>query len=359
MRRLFWRAGFGSAPDEARAWAARGRAATLAHLLDFRGPARLSGPPVKIGRKLDPVNEWGNDVLWWMDRMVRTTRPLEERLTLFWHDHFAVNSQDTPLMLRQNRKLRAHALGSFPALLSAVTTDTAMQLFLSLAGSEKGAPNENFARELMELFTLGGGYGEHDVREAARALTGWRAVWSSAGLPRVAYDARLHDRGRKTIFGHRGHWGWRDVLRLCVAHPRHAGFLVDKLWAYFVATPPDAATRRRLISAYRRSNHGLRPVVAAILAHPALYADLDGPDMVKCPLVYVAGMMRTTGQGIRYQRWEYDLWNLGQVPFQPPSVAGWDWGGAWLSSTTMRTRHAVANYVADGAPVRVCPARRR
>ena len=115
----------------------------------------MVGPaPRANGKPLDPVNEWGHDMLWWLDKMVRSQRPLQEKLTLFWHDHFATRDQDAPLMLAQNRKLRQHALGTFPELLRTVTTDPAMQSFLSLVDSDKREPNENYARELMELFTL-------------------------------------------------------------------------------------------------------------------------------------------------------------------------------------------------------------
>ena len=151
-----------------------------------------------------PNDEWGHDVLWWLDRMVRSRRPLQEKLTLFWHDHFATSDQDTPLMLAQNQTLRRHALGSFPALLRAVTRDAAMLLFLSLADSDKEAPNENYARELMELFTLGRGYSERDIRQAARALTGFRVDWDENGPPRCYYEKEAHDTGAKRIFGRAG-----------------------------------------------------------------------------------------------------------------------------------------------------------
>jgi uncharacterized protein DUF1800 len=138
VRRLFWRAGFGATPKEASRWAKTGKAATLRWLLDG-GSSKLVGPPPRVeGRGLDPVNEWGHDYLWWLDRMIRSQRPLDEKLTLFWHDHFATADQDTPLMLRQNRALRGRALGAFPKLLEAVTTDPAMLLFLSLADSDIG-----------------------------------------------------------------------------------------------------------------------------------------------------------------------------------------------------------------------------
>jgi uncharacterized protein (DUF1800 family) len=354
VRRVFWRAGFGATPGEARDFAQRGRAATLDHLL--HGDDTLSGPEPRVdGRPLDPRNVWSHDVLWWLDRMVRTNRPLVEKLTLRWHDHFATADQDTPLMLAQNHLLRAHALGSFPELLRGVMRDPAMQLFLSLADSSKEAPNENFARELMELFTLGGGYTERDVREVARALTGFRSRWSDRGLRSIRFDRSRHDGGVKTIFGQRGRFGPDDVVRLVTRHPRHAPFLVETLWGWFVTAPLDAGTRRDLVAAYRRSGLRIAPVVERVLRHPALYARLDAPDMVKAPVVHVAGILRTTGTPVTTAAYGWLLEQMGQMPFHPPSVAGWDWGPAWLSTGTMRARVTLANVLVawDHAPLRL------
>ena len=189
-------------------------------------------------------------------------------------------------MLAQNRTLRGHALGSFRGLLGAVTTDPAMQAFLSLADSDRAHPNENYARELLELFTLGAGngYTERDVREAARALTGFRGHWSDGRPFRVSYDPSLHDPGVKVVFGHRGRFDWRDVLDLAVGHPRHAAFLVGKLWAFFVTEPLDHATRRRLTRTYVRSGHRIAPRRArdprapGALRRPRPPADGQGAD---------------------------------------------------------------------------------
>lgn len=347
VRRVFWRAGFGATPAEARRFADAGRAATLRFLLDGPGGGEeLSGPaPTVKGGPLDPVNEWSHDVLWWLDRMVRTRRPLVEKLTLFWHDHFATAGQDTPLMLRQNRLLRARATGPFPKLLDGVMRDPAMQLFLSLADSTKEAPNENFARELLELFALGGGYSEQDVREVARALTGWRSRWGDNGLESIRWDPEAHDPGRKLIFGQRGRFGPADVIKLVTHHPRHAPFLVGKLWSFFVNEPLDSGTRARLVRAYVGGGRAIKPVVAEILDHPALYARLDAPDMVKAPVVHVAGLLRTTGTPITTGSYGWVLDQMGQYPFQPPSVAGWDWGPAWLSTNAMRARVTLANVL--------------
>ncbi len=250
VRRLFWRAGFGPTPREVRHWTRAGRARAIAHVVHGpKGGGALLGPrPTVKGRPIDPLNEYGHDVLWWLDRMVRSTWPLQEKLTLFWHDHFATRDQDTPLMLRQNRMLRQYGMGSFRRLLRQVTRDPAMQLFLSLADSHKDSPNENYARELMELFTLAAGYDERDVREAARALTGWRVSRRDGQVNGTWFDKERHDDGVKRLLGHRGRLGTQEVLDLVVDKPRHAPFLVSKLWDFFVTEPLDKGTRRALVA---------------------------------------------------------------------------------------------------------------
>jgi len=360
-RRVLWRGGFGGTPSELSHWGGRSRDATVRWLVHGgRGPhgtRAMVGPVPRVdGKRLDPVNEWGHDRLWWLDRMVRSQRPLVERMTLFWHDHFATAGQDTPLMLAQNRKLRAGALGSFPDLLATVTQDPAMQAFLSLVDSNKEEPNENFARELMELFTLGAdaGYSERDVREAARALTGFRGIWRQGQPLKTHYVPEAHDDGTKTILGQTGRWDWRDVLRIVVAHPAHAGFLVDKLWLYFVGDePPSRATRTALARTYVRSGHRIAPVVEDILTSPALYRGLDRPAMVKWPVVYIAGTLKQVGRPIDTSAWSWLQDMMGQGLFDPPSVAGWDWGAAWMSTASMHSRFVAATYICSEAPVEV------
>jgi len=347
VRRLFWRAGFGATSKQARHWAQRSKGETIDWLMHGGpGAPRTRFPAPRIdGKPLDPANEYGQDVLWWLDKMVRTPRPLVEKMTLFWHDHFATLDQDRPLQLAQNKMLRRNALGSFRRLLTDVTKDPAMLLFLSLADSTKDEPNENYARELMELFTLGKGYTEKDIREAARALTGFRSKRRGDGSVAVLYDAKAHDARSKRIFGHAGNHDYRDVLDLCIAHPQHAPFIVSKLWDYFVGTPIEPSTRKRLAGIYRRNDHRIAPVVRNILESPALYRGLGVPDLVKSPVVYVAGMLRACGEGVTRADWVYLLDGMGQLPFRPPSVAGWDWGTAWLSTNTMHVRFDTANVM--------------
>ncbi len=312
------------------------------------GRERLVGPTPKDGdgHPIAPYDAWGHDVLWWLDRMVRTTTPLRERMTLVWHDWFATSNDGVGsqrLMLRQNKLFRRRGLGSFETLLIEVTRDPAMLLWLSGTDNEKEAPNENYARELMELFTLGAGrgYTEEDVRQQARALTGWRNDWSdSAGPVNFRYDPERHDPGMKRIFGKRGRFGWRDSCRLCLEHRSHPSFFVRKLWSYFVPTAPPRATERQLELLYRRSGYSVRPVVEAILKHPAFY---EGPRMVKPPVVLTAGMLRGLKRGIDTDAWTWLGALSGQMVFYPPNVAGWE-DERWLDTATYRARWMTAGY---------------
>jgi uncharacterized protein (DUF1800 family) len=346
--RLLWRAGFGPRRGEAERLARLGLEGAV-HSLTRPGRERLKGPKPHDGdgRSLAPLDRWGHDQLWWLDRMVRTTRPLHERMTLVWHDWFATSRDGVGparLMLAQNRLFRRRGLGSFHALLNEVTIDPAMLLWLSGVDNTKDSPNENYARELMELFTLGadrGAYTERDVREQARALTGWRNSWhDDLGPVRFRYDKRRHDAGSKRIFGKRGHFDWRDSCRLCIHHRQHPSFFVTKLWSYFVPVPPRPGTKRALQRLYVRSGYQIRPVVEAILRHPALYT---GPRMVKPPALYVSGLLRGLGRGVDTEAWTWLLTLAGQQLFYPPNVAGWD-DTRWLDTATFHARWAIAGY---------------
>jgi uncharacterized protein (DUF1800 family) len=348
--RLLWRAGFGPRPGEAHALARLGLEGAV-HELTHPGRERLVGhrPHDENGRPLAPFDAWGHDHVWWLDRMVRTSRPLVERMTLVWHDWFATSNVGVGsqrLMINQNQLFRHRGLGSFHELLLDVTKDPAMLLWLNGSDNSKYAPNENYAREMMELFTLGAdrGYSERDVRQQARALTGFRNTWSqSRGPVNFRYDPTSHDPGTKTIFRHHGRFTWKDSCRLCVTHPDHASFFVRKLWSYFVPEPPSHATQSALERLYRSSTYEVGPVVAAILRHPALY---EGPRLVKPPVVYNAGLLRRIGRGIDTTAWTWLDAMAGQQLFYPPNVAGWD-DTRWLDTATWRGRWWIAEYVID------------
>jgi uncharacterized protein (DUF1800 family) len=254
-------------------------------------------------------------------------------------------------MLDQTNVFRQHGLGSFREMTRAMTANPAMLVFLNGIDNRKRAVNENYARELMELFTLGadrGAYTETDVRELARALTGWRADWNDTeGLHNFRYDATRWDSGSKTVFGRTGAFTWEDAVSLVIDHPLHASFFVAKLWSYFIPTPPPAGVAAALEAAYVSSGHQIRPVLEAILRSPQLY---QGPRMTKPPVVQLAGMLRARERAITDESWVWLAEGAGQRLYHPPDVAGWD-DKRWLDSNTVNARWELINYVVAGQTV--------
>ncbi len=351
-RRLLWRAGFGPRPGEAEALVGQPVEAAVLAMTRPSGPAVLHGPEPTDdeGNALAPADAWGQDHCWWLDRMVRSDQQLVERMTFIWHDWFANSNEkvdDQQRMLEQNQLFREHALGNFHELFTAVTANPAMLVFLDGISNSKWEPNENYGREMMELFSLGadrGAYTEDDVREQARALTGWTAEWTeSAGLQNFRFQPSHHDAGVKTVFGNTGKWGWEDAVRLCVEHPLHPSFFVAKLWSYFVPEPPDEATLAALQGIYLSSGYGIRPVVEAILQHPDF---LEGPELLTPPVVYNAGLLRAIGRPIDTTAWAWLSSGAGQQLFYPPNVSGWDFTH-WLDTSTAKARWEMASYVTE------------
>jgi uncharacterized protein (DUF1800 family) len=343
--RLLLRAGFGPRKGEAEKLAQLGLRGAVTHLTRPRRESFVGPAPVDDkGRPLAPYDAFGHDHLWWLDRMVRTSRPLVERMTLVWHDWFATSNAmvgSQRLMLDQNKLLRRESLGSFASLLHDVTIDPAMLLWLNGNRNSARAPNENYAREMMELFTLGAdqGYTEQDVREQARALTGWTNDYQQGyGPVNFHFDPRRHDDGPKTIFGKSGDFDWQGSVKLCLANPKHPQWVVSKLWGYFVPTAPDAETQTALVGLYASSPKlEVRPLLEAILMHPTLY---EGPSLVLPPVVYTASLLRRLGRGIDTTSWVSLGAAAGQQLFYPPNVAGW--GSRWLDTATFLARWSLA-----------------
>ena len=348
--RLLWRAGFGPTPGQAEALAGQPIEEVVHGLTRPVGAAVLTGPEPTDdeGDALEPADAWGQDHCWWMDRMIRSDQQLVERMTFIWHDWFANSNEkvdDQQRMLDQNDLMRERALGSFHDLFLAITANPAMLVFLDGIYNDKYEPNENYAREMMELFSLGadrGAYTETDVREMARTLTGWTAEWTeSSGLQNFRFDPSRHDYTPKTVFGQTGNWNWEDAVRLCVTHPLHASFFVSKLWGYFVGEPPSEATLASLQGLYIGSQYSIRAVVEAILQHPDF---LEGPELVTPPVVYNVGLLRAIGRPIDTTAWSWLCSSAGQQLFYPPNVSGWDFT-RWLDTSTAKARWEIASYV--------------
>lgn len=371
---LFRRAGFGARPDELDAAVAAGYEATVDRLLDLSGPdagAAALPPPTfapaapPAERPADPEarrkaqqaerkanREEGRRLgLWWVDRMVLSSTPLRERLTLFWHDHFATSVQkvkEPELMYRQNELFRAQGAGSFEALAQAVAKDPAMLVWLDANKNRKGSPNENFARELLELFLLGiGSYTEADVKEAARAFTGWQYRRQTGAFTLAPAQ---HDGGPKTVFGQTGSFGGEDVIRMAVARPESAPYVTAKLFSGF-ARPvgPDDPVVRQLAPALARDGNVGR-LLRAIFLHPEFTAPASRTGLVKQPVEYVAGTLRALGlRADSVGGLGQTLEAMGQQPFAPPSVGGWPQNGYWLTTSFALARLRFAAAVAQKA----------
>ncbi len=350
--RLLWRAGFGPSPGWPEAFAAFGLEGAVNALVYPVGSEQFIGaePVDNDGAPLQPEDLWGHDHCFWLDRMVRTNQPLVQRMALVWHDWFATSDNgvgSAKMMLAQYELFRAYGRSSFEELLRRVTIDQAMLTWLNGIENRRNAINENYARELMELFTLGadrGAYTEQDVRQLARALSGWRADWvDGVGLTNFRYDPSRWDNGQKTVFGKSGAFNWEDAYKLCVQHPLHPSFFVTKLWSYFIPVPPSDAERQALEQYYVQGGYDVARVLRAILLHPQLH---EGPRMIKPPVVLNAGMLRALQRPVDRTDWTWLSEGAGQRLFWPPDVSGWN-DNRWLDTSTTRGRWDMVRYAVD------------
>ena len=279
---------------------------------------------------------------WWVEEMIRTPSPLTERMTLFWHNHFVSGQQKVKLaqlMYRQNVTLRANALGRFGDLLHAVARDPAMVIYLDNAQNRKGTPNENFAREVMELFTLGEGhYGEQDIKEAARAFTGWSLDRDTG---QFVFRRFIHDYGQKTVLGKTGNLDGDDVLDILLARPETAEFVMAKLWREFVSPDPDEKEVKRIAARFRDSRYDIKVALQALLTSDAFYAAENRGVLVKSPVDLVVGTLHQfgmrPGEPVPFA---VAAAAMGQNLFAPPNVKGWPGGEAWINASTLLARKA-------------------
>jgi len=352
LRHLLRRAGFGASPAELAGYRALGLAGTIDRLVNYEQvdnralDERLSRLGLNLHQRQDLQR-------WWILRMIYTARPLEEKMTLFWHGLLtsAISKVGRPEpMYVQNQFLRQNALGRFPDILKGISKDPAMMLWLDLGANRKGHPNENYARELMELFSLGiGHYTEQDVRESARAFTGWVVRRQRAGGGAVAFESvfnpRLHDDGEKTFLGQTGRFGGDDIIDIIVRQPASAQFIARKLFSFFAYPDPDDEVLAPLVAAYTASGYSIRALVRAILTSDAFYAPAAYRALIKSPAELVAGTARLLGIETDGRGLPAVLTRMGQELFNPPNVAGWPGGPSWLTSGTWLERLNFANRV--------------
>ena len=277
--------------------------------------------------------------LWWATRMLTTKRPLEEKLTLFWHGHFATGQnkvRDYRMMLRQNQMFRRHAAGSFRDLLIGILTDPAMLVYLDNGENVKQHPNENFARELLELFTMGvGNYAERDVREAARAFTGW-----TNDVLEFKFNADQHDSTSKAFLGRSGNLNGEDIIDIILEQPVTAEFVAAKVYRYFVREEVAGSVRADLGRTLRNSGYRMKPLLTRIFLSRDFYSAPSYATQIKTPVHLVVSTYRKLGvqEVPTIPDFGRTTAGLGQALFDPPNVAGWAGGRTWITPSTLLQR---------------------
>ena len=330
-------------------------AAAVANKPKYAAPDFVSQPPPIPYRLLNSKDEQqaqrqqqlreGVDMkVWWMREMLESPSPLAERMTLFWHNHFATSQQKvtrSQAMWRQHQLLRDNALGSFSALLHGIAKDPAMLVYLDGDNNRKEAPNENFAREVMELFTLGeasqgGGYTEQDIKEVARAFTGWSVEREDFTFK---FRRPAHDTGSKTVLGRTGMFDGGDVINIMLTQPACGQFIVTKLWQEFVSPMPDAKEVKRIAQRFSQNNYAISGAMVDLLTTQAFWDASNRGSLIKSPVDLVVGAVRQFGFSYSdVMPFVLKTAQLGQNLLMPPNVKGWPGHTDWINTTTLLER---------------------
>lgn len=279
----------------------------------------------------------------WIDKMANDTAQLREKMTLFWHGHFACRTPVALFCLNQNNTIRKHALGNFRELLLQISKDPAMLQFLNNQQNRKASPNENFAREVMELFTLGrGNYEENDIKEAARAFTGWG--FNKDG--EFTFRKRFHDYDVKTIFGKSGNYTGEDVIDLILEKKRTAEFIVEKIYRYFVNEIPDNEIIRTLAVEFYSSDYDIESLMKSIFTSDWFYENENIGSLIKSPVELIVSMSRSLDVTFKNPKSLIAIQKaLGQILFYPPNVSGWAGGKNWIDTSSLVHRMKLSEAI--------------
>jgi uncharacterized protein DUF1800 len=285
---------------------------------------------------------------WWLNRLAFGKYPMQEKLTFFWHGHFTTSAKDERaalLMWKQNELLRQNAAGNFETFVRSISRDPAMLDYLNNNENRKAHPNENYARELMELFTLGiGNYTEDDVKQGARAFTGWGHDGTD-----FVYRVNQHDEGTKTFLGRSGTFDGDDVITLILQHPACPRFISGELFKSFAYESIDAGLSTALAETLYGNHYQLRPLLRTILMSKAFYSPQSAGVQIKSPVQLVVGTIRMLGlQMPPTQALASALNQMGQLPFMPPNVRGWPGGRMWINTSTLFIRYNTGVWLAGG-----------
>ncbi len=289
----------------------------------------------------------------WVDRMASGQGALREKMALFWHGHFACRVNNPLFMQQYANTIRQNALGHFGDLLMAISKEPAMLQFLNNQQNRKNAPNENFAREVMELFTLGrGNYGEHDIKEAARAFTGWG--YGPDG--RFMFRPNQHDADSKTIFGQTGPFQGEDVVNMLINNRETARFITRKIYRFFVNDTDDTERVTMLSDRFYKNKYDIADLMETIFSADWFYDPANVGAHIKSPVELLAGMRHTLGVTFSSpQPQVFVQRTLGQILFYPPNVAGWPGGKNWIDSSSLLFRMKLPDYIFKAAEVTIRP----
>jgi uncharacterized protein (DUF1800 family) len=358
------RAGFGGSPDDVARLTGAGMHAAVDRYVRFADASALPAAPAGLveDRRRFALPAPGTDLTafrrsiaqahradgialeqWFLDRMIASPAQLQEKMTLFWHGHFTSAYQKgipAQALVDQNNLFRANALGNIRELTLAVSQDPAMLRYLDNAQNVKAHPNENYARELMELFTLGiGHYSETDVRESARSFTGWNLDRDFHFIDRPGQ----HDDGTKTFLGRTGNFTGRDIVAIIFDQPTAARLFASRLLSFFVYSDPEPALIDAVAAQLRANDYALAPVMTALLRSNVFYSERAYRALVKSPVDFVVGSCQLFGVPASDVAMLGALGRMGQRLFYPPDVKGWDGGAAWLNSQTLIARENFAS----------------
>jgi uncharacterized protein (DUF1800 family) len=352
------RAGFGGTPAEIDGLYARGLEGAVSYLVDYDAVS-LDAYESSLAARGYNLQRLSGLQQWFLDRMAFSPRPLEEKMTYFWNLHWTsgiAKVRGETLLLNQNKTERQYAMARFDDLVVKISQDPAMLVWLDNATNRVGRPNENYARELMELFCLGiGYYTEEDVRELARALTGWTVANYNRD---TEYNAatfvdrpQFHDNGSKTILGQTGNFDGYDAIDIILNLTDSAGsvsgrFLGSKLWAFFAGTYAPEPVVDALQQVYASSGHSVREVIRAIFLDPEFYEAHTVKTWVRSPVEYAVASVRMLEATSDFSAAANALPGMGQVLFNPSDAKGWDWGTSWMNTGSLFARVALANTLA-------------
>jgi uncharacterized protein (DUF1800 family) len=383
--RLFWRAGFGATQEQRDTWIGKRHRDLVEWFLSTPEAidTRMKPPRTNAGGPIDPLASEVEMELEWLDRMQRAVNPFVHRMAFYWHRHWVISTNDGSVsdkwcVAYRNHLLRYSDFAQYPSATfrqlayEMTTSNAAMSSYLNLNANTRTKPNENYAREIMELFCLGpkdpsgkDNYTQTDIAELTKAFTGWRltgnefladGVTENPDYGKITFAPNQFEMGTKTILGRviapvtgsnnpptatNLAWGPSAVnqaIDIVLEHPQHAQFLIRKLWGEFIASPIPQAKLEALSAEYRGNGYQLKPLLRGILLSEEIFESLDEPNLIKPPIVYLIGVLRALGAPMKHSQLQGPMNNMQQRIYRPPNVAGWEGGMSWLNTNTVQGR---------------------